>query len=147
VAATPTPPPAPITLARTVYSLPGDAVRNNGGFVGPFGGDRSTLIINASNGVTLGYLYFFSYSGDAFDVAGGGDTLYPNVQIRVNDAQSLAVSSVTFTPAEVRSGASATVSIGRLSFTVSVAGSTTQFAGSTYVIGSSVTGAVTVSLR
>ncbi|MBI2764466.1 MAG: hypothetical protein HYX53_00995 [Chloroflexi bacterium] len=151
-AATPTPvPPAPTTapalaLARTSFSLPGDATPNGGGFIGPFRGDRRTLVITATDGATVGYAYFFSYSGDAFDAA--GDTLYPNLRVLLNDANSTATGAITISAGEFATGMSRSGSIGRLDFTLTITGgSTAELNGQTYIAGNSVGAALSVSLR
>ncbi|MBK6663274.1 MAG: hypothetical protein IPG47_11225 [Thermoflexaceae bacterium] len=139
----------PRALAQTGFNLPGDGVANAGGFVGPFCCGGSTAVIRDTNGGVAGYVHFFSWSGLAFDTVRGdgrADVIYSDIRVSVNDTASGAISSVSITAAQAASGASRTVTAGRLTFTITITGvEATEFQGATYVYGSTLRARLTVS--
>lgn len=145
---TPTPVPPPAQLAQTAWALPGGGV---GGGAGPFRGPGVGVTVRDTAGNAVGYAYFFTWSGSAFQAPrpdGGTDNLYPDIRILVSDAASGGTSAIAFSAGSIVPGNSSSVAIGRLVFTVTITNSEpTTLQGGLYVYGSSLRATLSASLR
>jgi hypothetical protein len=112
-------------LERTWFELPQDGAANANGTIGPYCCTGHTATVMTTAGYPAGYVYFFSWKGDAYNV---GDTAFASdVQVNiagladVHDAQSTLVQSeVDFTAAEMEVGAQKVGIAGQLEYTVSI---------------------------
>lgn len=68
-------------LAQDTLRYPDDAVDNDNGYVGPFCCTGRTLTFESEDGYPVGYVYLFSWQGQAFNVGDG--SAFPNLQLRV----------------------------------------------------------------
>ena len=113
--------PPPAALARTSFSLPGDAAANNGGSIGPFCCRGRTVTIVDTSGSIVGYAYWFQWAGQAYDTTHNGafDSMYPDIRVLVDDVAG-GQSSIDFSAGELVPGATRTRAVGRLEFTVTI---------------------------
>jgi len=105
----------------TSFAFPGGGERNNNRAIGPFCCTGETATIRSENGQPLGYIYFYSWKGQAYNVKGG--SVVPSVEILVSGLADLSEpgsrmekASVLFLP---DAGTRKTVRAGGLSFDVS----------------------------
>lgn len=122
----PPPPGQKVTLSRSTYYLPGDGVKNNNTQIGPFCCTGETVTVTSTKGENLGYVYFYDWQGQAYNVDDG--SIYPNINILVSGASDLAKpdstqqkGSVYFRPDRVRSGQTIrSTQVGRLCYRAKV---------------------------
>lgn len=95
--------PAGSTLAASHFRVPDDAERNENQTIGPFCCTGSTLTVRHVDGYAVGYLHFFFWDGNAFNL--DDFAIFPNLVIDVaglqdvGDSTSLLVmSQVTISP-------------------------------------------------
>ena len=113
------------TLEQTSFYLPGDGVLNNNGYIGPFCCTGETATVRRSDGSPIGYIYFFGWEGQAYQV--GDRAIAPSIEILVSGAASLSdihseqqESKVAFLAEEMTPGASRSSEAGSLFFTVTI---------------------------
>jgi hypothetical protein len=134
VAPTPTPCLTQSCLFRQFsFNLPADGRSNNNGYIGPFCCTGSTATVLNLNGDPVGYIYFFSWNGQAYNY--GNTSIAPDLKILVSglsnfsDTNSAQVqSSVDIQASEMQVGASRSTTAGSLAFTVTI----TNFTAVTY---------------
>jgi len=68
-----------ISLAKTSFSLPDDGVEMKNAKVGPFCCTGNFVIVRSSDGDAVGYIYFYSWKGQAYNVE--GDSIVPDISI------------------------------------------------------------------
>jgi hypothetical protein len=106
----------------TSFVFPGGGERNNNRSIGPFCCTGETATIRSEDGRPLGYIYFFSWKGQACNVKGG--SVVPSVEILVSglvdlsnpDSQMEKASALFHPEGETRKK----VRAGGLSFDVSI---------------------------
>lgn len=118
----PTDPSEPPTLVS--IHLPGDGLTNGNGYIGPFCCTGETAIISA-NGTPVGYIYYYGWQGEAYNVADG--SVATDIEILVSGLSNLAnpsseqiQSSVSFLAEELVPGATKSTQAGELIFSVAV---------------------------
>jgi hypothetical protein len=139
----------PIALSRTSFALPADATPNNGGTIGPFCCQGRTVTITLTTGEVVGYAYWYKWVGQAYNFPRGGglEGALPDVLVLVYDTNA-GETSMNFTAAQAASGATGTIEIGRLRFTITfLSGELTTYQGVNYVWESSLSATLTVQLR
>ena len=116
-------PAQPMPLASFV--LPQDGTPNNNGFIGPFCCTGRTVTVHR-DGVPLGYIYFYSWEGQAYNV-GPDHSVAPDLQILLSGLREVAdptspqdQSAVSFLARELVPGTTRTAQAGGLYFTVTV---------------------------
>ncbi len=78
-------------LTKITFHLPDDGIPNNNGYIGPFCCTGRTATVITTDGRAVGYIYFYSWSGQAFNA---GNTFYaPTAQILISGLTDLADSN------------------------------------------------------
>jgi len=75
-------------LAKTSFSLPDDGIEMKNARVGPFCCTGNIVIVRSSDGGPVGYIYFYSWKGQAYNVEGG--SIVPDISILVSGPATLA---------------------------------------------------------
>lgn len=122
-----------LSLARTHFRLPDDAIPNNNQAIGPFCCTGRTATITASDGRPVGYVYFFAWKGQAFNQ--GKTSFVPDVEVLVsgladatNPNSTMTKSSAQFSASE-SAGTSRVVQAGALKYVISLLPSQTRTEG------------------
>lgn len=120
------PRPDHIRLEKESFRYPEDAQPNNNGFIGPFCCTGRTLIIKATDGTPVGYAYFYTVKGQAYNV-GKHSSVAPDMNVLVSavsnpeDAKSPSQKgSIPFLAQDMSPGASRSVRVGALEFKVTI---------------------------
>jgi len=71
-----------VALERTSYRFPEDGIPMNNAQVGPFCCTGNVVIVRSTDGNPVGYVYFFAWEGQAYNV--GGDSIVPDFAILVS---------------------------------------------------------------
>ncbi|HEV2236809.1 MAG TPA: hypothetical protein VGR57_09140 [Ktedonobacterales bacterium] len=115
-----------VTIAKTTFFLPQDGVANKNGYIGPFCCTGRTATVQTLDGTPIGYIYFFSWSGQAYNT-GTGSSAAPDLVISVSGISDLKVptskqqqSSVQFLAGEMRPGLTRATRAGGLNFSVTI---------------------------
>jgi len=110
-----------VQLRQTYFFFPGSGERNNNHSIGPFCCTGETATITSGDGQPLGYIYFFGWKGQAYNLK--DTSAAPSVEILVsgladlsNPCSPMKQASLVFQPGETRK----TVRAGGLSFEVSI---------------------------
>ena len=80
-----------ISLAKSSFLLPDDGVAMNNAQVGPFCCTGNVVIVRSADGNPIGYIYFYSWKGQAYNVAGG--SIVPDISVLVSGPASSADSA------------------------------------------------------
>jgi len=115
-----------VQLQKYSFRLPDEGQRNNNGSIGPFCCTGRTAIIRRADGIPVGYAYFYSWKGQAYNT-GAHSSAAPDIQILVSALSDLADSnsksrqdSISFLAKEMSPGASRSIQVGRLAFKVTI---------------------------
>jgi hypothetical protein len=136
-------------LRQSTFSLPADGTPNNGATIGPFCCLGRTVTLYSTGGDIVGYFYWYKWVGQAYNFPRNGafEGALPDVLVLVYDVE-LGESSISFSAAEAAAGASRAVDHGRFRFTVTfTSGELTTYQGVNYVWESSLSAAITVTVR
>lgn len=76
-----------IVLKRTTFRLPDDGKRMNNAQVGPFCCTGQIVVVQSEGGDILGYIYFFDWEGQAYNVEGG--SIVPDFAVLVSGLADL----------------------------------------------------------
>jgi hypothetical protein len=71
-----------ISLAKSSFLLPDDGIAMNNAQVGPFCCTGNVVIVRNADGNPAGYIYFYSWKGQAYNVAGG--SIVPDFAVLVS---------------------------------------------------------------
>ena len=122
-----------LSLARTYFRLPEDAIPNNNQPIGPFCCTGRTATITASDGRPVGYIYFFTWKGQAFNQ--GNTSFVPDMEVLVsgladatNPNSTMEKNSVEFAARE-SAGTSRVVQAGALKYVISLLPTQTRAEG------------------
>lgn len=112
--------------SRWSFELPGDGTPNDNDFIGPFCCTGETAVVKSDDGIELGYGYFYSWKGQAFNTS-AGFAIAPDVRILVagrvdieDPSSPLEKGEIDFTADELIAGSSRSTQAGGLAFTVIV---------------------------
>jgi hypothetical protein len=76
-----------ISLAKSSFLLPDDGIRMNNAKVGPFCCTGNVVIVRSPDGDPIGYIYFYSWKGQAYNVEGG--SIVPDISVLVSGPATL----------------------------------------------------------
>lgn len=82
------PPIQEISLAKSSFLLPDDGIEMNNARVGPFCCTGNVVIVRSPDGSPVGYIYFYSWKGQAYNVEGG--SIVPDISLLVSGPATLA---------------------------------------------------------
>lgn len=71
-----------VALERTSFRLPDDGISMNNARVGPFCCTGKVVIVRSTDSNPVGYIYFFSWEGQAHNVGGG--SIVPDLAVLVS---------------------------------------------------------------
>ena len=87
VGSTPLPSAEAIALKRTRFRLPEDGQRMNNARWGPFCCTGNIVAVHSAEGDLFGYIYFYTWEGQAYNIGGG--SIVPDFTVQVSGAQDL----------------------------------------------------------
>jgi TIR domain len=76
-----------ISLARSSFLLPDDGTEMKNAKVGPFCCTGTVVIVRSADGNPVGYIYFYSWKGQAYNVEGG--SIVPDISVDVSGPATL----------------------------------------------------------
>jgi hypothetical protein len=141
-------------LRQSSFNFPGDGTPNKNQSIGPFCCTGETATVRTTDDKAVGYIYFYSWNGQAITKSDDSRSFVPDVEILVSgladpskpDSEQVK-SSVPFKASEMIPGATGTTTAGALSFKVTVQNATLEsIAGVTYAEMGSVAVAVDVTV-
>jgi hypothetical protein len=114
--------------SRWSFELPSEGTPNDNGYIGPFCCTGVSAVVESDDGRELGYGYFFSWEGQAFN-SGEDSSFAPDFAISIAalsdleaDASTgeLETGEIAFTAGELVSGLSRSAQVGALVFTATI---------------------------
>lgn len=121
------------TLRQSSFHFPGDGTPNKNQTIGPFCCTGETATVRTTDDKSVGYIYFYSWNGQAVTKTEDGRSFVPDVEIQVSgvadpskpDSEQIK-SSVPFKASDLVSGATGNTTAGGLSFKVTVQNATLE---------------------
>jgi hypothetical protein len=132
---TPQGPAPPARQATLVFNLPADGTSNANGYIGPFCCTGHTATVTSSGGDAIGYIYAFD-AANARTIRGGADAAAPTISVLLsgvasptNPSAGQATGAARFDAAGWSPGSVRTVSVGALTYAVTLQGVVTSEGG------------------
>ena len=119
--------PTPTSIFRqSSFVLPNDGIPNNNQPLGPFCCTGKTAIVFGNDGNPEGYIYFYSWDGQAYNV-GDNRSIAPDIKILVSGVADLSdvhseqqESSISFSAVDMIQGQSRSTRAGDLYYQVTI---------------------------